>query len=122
MTEFENAFGRPFNNKGKPSAYLAFLVPLLEKEYTTKQEMLKMVGIDLNSQPEKRGSHATTLATFTRLKILETRPRGDGTWRRGERWAEFMWWLIQKNNEMRKEVKNRMFQLEHNSLDYIFKD
>lgn len=122
MTEFETAFGRPFDNKGKPSAYLSFLVPLMDKEYTTKQEMLKMVGIDLERQPNKRGSHATTLALFTRLKILETRPRGDGTWRKGERWAEFMWWLIQKNNDMKKEVKNRMFQLDTHSLDYIFKD
>lgn len=122
MNDFETAFGRPFDNKGKPSKYLAFLVPLMEKEYTTKQEMLKMVGIDLASNPAKRGSHATTLATYTRLKILETRPRGDGTWRKGERWCEFMWWLIQKNTLIKKELKNSMFQLDNLSLDYIFKD
>lgn len=81
-----------------------------------------MVGVDVEASPKNRTSHANLLATFTKLKILETRPRGDGTWRKGERWAEFMWWLIQKNKDMKTEVKNRMFQLDNLGLDYIFKD
>jgi hypothetical protein len=114
--------GSPFDKKGKPSPYLAILVPLMDKEYTTKHEMLKMLGVDIERDKTKRNYLAPTFALMTRLQILETRPRGDGTWRRGEKWTDFMWWVIQQNNDMRKEVKNRMFQLDSNALDFIFKD
>ena len=123
--DFDKEFSSPFGKDGTPKDYLRLIVPLIDKVVTDKAEMLGMMGINLRFNPEKRNSHSTMLAKLSRLEILETRERGDGTWRRGKNWNLFMGWLtmhILQNKNLRGKFKNMLYKMETNSLDFIMKD
>jgi hypothetical protein len=122
--EFDT-FQRPFKTDGEPARYLRLILPFLETDRATKKEMLKWVGVDLESQPEKRNTHSTTLAKFSRAGILYTKPRGDGYWKRGENFDSFIGWVAKcmiDNKQLKGKFKNLLYKGQTPSIDFIIKD
>lgn len=122
---FDKEFSKPFNRDGEPQKYLRLIIPFFDKEFARKADMLKLMGVDIEREPHRRNTHSTTLAKLSRAGILETKPRGDGFWRRGPRWNEFLTWIslsMLKNPTMRSQFKNMLIKYETNSLEFFMKD
>ena len=123
--EFDKLFDKPFKKDGSPQKYLRLITPFFEKEFSRKEDMLKLMGIDIKADPSKRNSHSTTLARLTSAGVLKTKPRGDGFWRRGENWDDFMNWITKHmitNRNTQVKFKDMLIKYDNNSIDFFMKD
>ena len=78
-------FTRPFNAKGKPSRYVGMLIPFLHKERATKNECLKVIGI--NTSIISKGYFSKYFTTFNKAKILKYNS-SRRYWEKGENFDE----------------------------------
>lgn len=115
-------FPEPFDREGEPARYLRLILPFLETERARRADMLKWMGVDIN---QKRTACANILAKLTKAQILYTKPRGDGYWKRGERFNEFIGYLAQcmvENKNLNTKFKNLLYKGSTPSIDFILKD
>jgi hypothetical protein len=122
---FDEQFNPPFNKKGEPNKYLRLLIPLFSKEFTQKEEMLKLMGVNVNTdKKEWRNKHGTTLWKLNKAGILQAKPRGNGSWRRGANWDQFMAWIMShmiKNPTTKDKFKDMLIKYDSNTLEFIMK-
>lgn len=120
---FHEKFDPPFKKDGKPQKYLRLLTPLFDKDFTRKEEMLRVMGVDVNNDPKWRGKHSTTLAKLSKEGVLSTKSRGSGFWKRGPNWDAFMGWVMSnlpKNDRLK--VRDMLIRYDTNILDFIMKE
>ena len=125
IEEFEKVFNAPFRRDGEPQKFLRMLMPFFEKDVARKEDMLKLMGVDIISDPKKRNTHSSTLAKLSKTGILQVKARGNGYWKRGPNWDTFFMWIslyMMKNPVTKNKFKDMLVKYENNGMDFIMKD
>lgn len=110
----------PFNSKGKPESFLKLLVPFVENEVVTTNDIRARVNIKTIQEKRRFSYHLTKL---NKLGILHTVPRGKGYWRKGKNFKEYLQYLLMKlyDTDKRKGFGRFLHSYDNTVLGVIFK-
>ena len=111
---------KPFNESGKPSDFLKLLVPFVESDRMRKPDIYRRVNI---GEGEK-GKYNKMLWRLSSANILETIPRGDGIWKQGKNFMEYLHFVFGHimDNPHKKDYVGDLFHIYDNNIhDMMFK-
>ena len=100
----QTMFEKLFTSQGRPKKYLALIIPLLHKNYASKDEMLESSKVDPNEV--SYGFNSNIFAEFNKTKIIAY-DQHLKKWQKGDNWYIFLGWLLQ--NLCQHEVAHNRF-------------